>query len=150
MEIIIVPTAVGALVIDDKTRASFPCSEDIGATMGFSQGHNYIEEAHRMAGGIEICPAKIDPATIWLLGIEKIVDSSSHRTADSLVAQEAIPADEHESAKSRNPYRALPVGREGAPSPIFPLAIDKGQIISQEVRGGARMQQYTQRMGDEF
>src|SRR6185369_14510151 len=127
MEIVIVPTAVCALVVNNKTRASFPCSEDIEATMGLIQGHDDIEEAHRMARGIEVCPAGVDPATVWLLSSEKIVNGSSHRVGKLLMAEEAIPADEHQSAKSRNPYRALTVRGKGAPPTIYTLASDQGQ-----------------------
>src|SRR5262249_29302844 len=88
--------------------------------------------------------------TIWVLGIEKIVDSFSHRTAKLLVAQEAIPADEHQPAKSRNPHRTLPVRRKRAPAPIYPLAIDQREIIGQEVRSRTRMEKHAQRMRDQL
>ena len=60
------------------------------------EGQDDVEEADRVAGRVEVRPARVDPAAVGLLRGEEIVDRTPDGGRESVLGQNAVATDQHE------------------------------------------------------
>src|SRR4030095_5013835 len=99
MKVRVIPAAIRTLIVDDETAATFPRVEHVGATIWFVQSEGNVEETHRVAGGIEICPPRVNPMTVTFLGAEEVIDRSIHCRGNAFIPEQPGAANKHQTAE---------------------------------------------------
>src|SRR2546425_4997230 len=96
MEVRVVPAPLGLLVLEDEAETTPPGVLDLGPPVALVEREDHVEEAHRVAGRVEVRPARIDPAAVGLLRGEEIVDRTPDGGRESVLGQNTVATDQHE------------------------------------------------------
>src|SRR5437867_744107 len=88
MEVRVVPATFGRLVLEDEVETTPPGLLDLRPPVALIEPEDHVEEAHRVAGRIEVRPARVDSAAVGLLHGEEVVDRTPDGGRDSVFGQD--------------------------------------------------------------
>src|SRR5262249_57061952 len=140
------PPGGGSLSLTEDGEPGAPPTFPPGPPVPLVEREDHVEEAHGMAGGVEVCPARVDPAAVGLLGGEEVVDGSPHRGGESVLGENAVATDQHQGAEGRYPDGALGSVRLGRPAAVGVLAGHQRAVLVTEVAQGLGVEEDAERV----
>src|SRR5262249_2257200 len=107
MKRLVIPPPVVRLRVENEAQPGAPRALDVARPMARAERDDDVEEAHRMARGVEVGPARVFPAPVRPLRSKEVVACALDGTIETFAAEHVVAAQQHQAAECRQPRRAV-------------------------------------------